>query len=254
MPGPHDHLSEQGRVRDQSRLREADVPHETRVRSDDLQARLERLPANHPSSPFRDDGTRKPPPPDLSKYELPLPDDLDSPADPDIPAADQARTNPDGSWESRGRHLTPEQSRAADQILIERDAVEGRDAEGNYGEHGLTPAIRRIEARLEHGHLVEGTEKFALKDPDSFKEKLADLIARNPDKPYSELAHEIHDAIRYTFIFTVESYTDSMWDTHSKVEEAGYELEVRRNRWESQEYKGINSRWLEPTSEVISAK
>ena len=83
MPGPHDHLSEQGRVRDQSRPREADVPHETRVRSDDLQARLERLPANHPSSPFRDDGTRKPPPPDLSEYELPLPDDPDSPADPD---------------------------------------------------------------------------------------------------------------------------------------------------------------------------
>lgn len=75
MPGPEDQLTEQGRSPDQSRLREADVPHETRVRSDDLRARLERLPANHPSSPFRDDGTRKPPPRDLSEYELPLPDD-----------------------------------------------------------------------------------------------------------------------------------------------------------------------------------
>jgi hypothetical protein len=108
--------------------------------------------------------------------------------------------------------------------------------------------MRRIEARLEHGHLVEDTEKFSLKDPDSLKEKLADLIARNPDKPYDELAHEIHDAIRYTFIFTVASYTDSICDAQGKVEAAGYELEVRRNSWESQEYKGINSRWLDPTS------
>jgi predicted ABC-type ATPase len=89
MPGPRDHLAEQGQVPDSSRPREADVPRETRVRSDDLQARLERLPANHPSSPFRDDGTRKPPPPDLSEHELPLPDepgyterDLKSPVEP----------------------------------------------------------------------------------------------------------------------------------------------------------------------------
>ena len=251
MPGPQDHLAEGGRVPDQSRPREADLPHETRLRSDDLRARLERLPANHPSSPFRDDGTRKPPPRDLSEYELPLPDDPHSPADRDLSPADQARTNPDGSRDYRGRHLTPEQSKAAHQILTERDAVEGRDAEGNYGEHGLTPAMRRIEARLEHGHLVENTEKFALKDPDSLKEKLADLIARNPDKPYDELAHEIHDAIRYTLIFTAESYTDSMWDAHGKVEAAGYALEVRRNSWESQEYKGINSRWLDPASRQL---
>jgi hypothetical protein len=209
---------------------------------------LERLPANHPSSPFRDDGTRKRPPPDLSEYELPLPDEPDSPADPDLPAADHARTNPDGSWDYRGRHLTPEQSRAAQQILTERDVAEGRDAAGNYGEHGLTPVIRRIEARLDHSHLVEDTEKFSLKDPDSFKEKFADLISRNPDKHYGELAHEIHDAIRYTFICTVENYTDGMWDAHGKVEEAGYKLEVRRNSWEREEYKGINSHWLDPTS------
>src|ERR1051326_5315721 len=32
-------------------------------------------PPTHPSPPYRDDGTRKPPPPDLTKYELPLPDE-----------------------------------------------------------------------------------------------------------------------------------------------------------------------------------
>jgi predicted ABC-type ATPase len=75
MTGPHDHLAEQGHLPDQAGPRSADDPHETHMRPDDLQARLERLPLNHPSSPYRDDGSRKPQPPDLAKYELPLPDE-----------------------------------------------------------------------------------------------------------------------------------------------------------------------------------
>src|SRR6266566_2657791 len=143
---------------EQERPWEADRPREAQPQQAELSARLERLPVGHPSSPYRDDGTRKPSPPDLSKYELPLP------GDPDLPPVEQPRSSPDGSWDYRGRHLTPEQSLAANQILAERDAHEGRDTEGNYGEHGLTPAMRRIEAQLDHGYLVEDTEKFALKD------------------------------------------------------------------------------------------
>ena len=99
MPGPQDHLAEQGRMPDQARPYAADHPHDAQVRPDDLQARLERLPLNHPSSPYRDDGSRKPPPPDLTEYELPLPD---SPADPDLP--DQPLTAPDGSWDWKASH------------------------------------------------------------------------------------------------------------------------------------------------------
>ena len=112
MTGPHDHLAEQGRIPDQARPHAADNPHDSQVRPDDLQARLERLPLNHPSSPYRDDGSRKPPPPDLTKYELPLPDEPGSPADPEL--AEQPSTAPDGSWDWKGRHLTPTESRAAD--------------------------------------------------------------------------------------------------------------------------------------------
>jgi hypothetical protein len=249
MAGPHEHLTEQGRIPDQARAHQADNPRESRVRPDDLQARLERLPPNHPSSPYRDDGSRKPPPPDLTKYELPLPDESDSLADPEL--ADESRTAPDGSWDWKGRHLEPDDSRTADENLAESRAAEGRDSDGKYGEHGLTPAMRRIETQLDHGHLVEGTEKFALKDPDRFKEKLADVIVRNPDKSCLELAKEIHDTIRYTFIFSVEDYTDGLWGAHSKVEAAGYELEVRRNSWSSEEYKGINTRWFDPASEKL---
>ncbi len=96
------------------------------------------------------------------------------------PPRTQPRIGPDGSWDWKGRHLTPEQSRLADQALAKCRDAEGRDADGNYGDHGLTPAMRRIEAQLDHGHLVEDTEKFALKDPDRFKEKLAKLIHPAP--------------------------------------------------------------------------
>jgi hypothetical protein len=152
---------------------------------------------------------------------------------------------PDGSWDWKGRHLSPEQSRIADEALAKCVEAEGRDADGNYGDHGLTPAMRRIEAQLDHGHLVEDTEKYALKEPDRFKEKLADSILRNPDKSPTELAREIHDGVRYTFIFPVENYSVGLWDVHSKAEQQGYELEVRRNSWAKDEYKGINSRWLD---------
>src|SRR5437016_3575301 len=49
MPGPEDHLADQGRMPDQSRPGSPDNPNEAQVRPDDLQTRLERLPLNHPS-------------------------------------------------------------------------------------------------------------------------------------------------------------------------------------------------------------
>jgi predicted ABC-type ATPase len=64
MPGPEDHVID------------TDRPRETPIARENLQERLENLPRGHPSSPFRDDGTRKPPPPDPRPHELPLPDEL----------------------------------------------------------------------------------------------------------------------------------------------------------------------------------
>ena len=55
--------------------------------------------------------------------------------------------------------------------------AEGRDQDGNYGETRLTPSMRRIESQLDHGQLVPDTEKYALKSPDRFKEKLAKAIS-----------------------------------------------------------------------------
>ena len=86
----------------------------------------------------------------------------------------------DGGWKWKGLELGPEANRAADKGLADRQAAEGRDPR-NYGEGGLTPAMRRIESELAHGTLAPDTEKFALKSPDRFKEKLAKMISLEPD-------------------------------------------------------------------------
>jgi len=167
------------------------------------------------------------------------------------PPADEPLTGPDGSWEWNGRYLTPDESRIADEALGRCRIAEGRNVFGGYGHSGLTPAMRRIEAQLEHGRLLPDTENGALKPADSFKEKLADLIMRHPDKSAEELALDVHDGIRYTFIFDAEHYADGTLQAHSRLKGSGFDLEVRRNCWQSPEYKGINSRWRDPAHDLV---
>jgi len=240
----------QDRAAEQEQHREADGPSEAHRPEADLSARLERLPVGHPSSPCRDDGSRKPPPPDLADYELPLPDEAGSPADSDLSVTDQARTSPDGFWYWKGDKLSSEQSLIADRATTRCLNAEGRDVNGDYGEHGLTPAMRRIEARLDHGRLAEDTEKFALKDPDRFKEKFARLIGRYPGADIRELVDSIPDGIRYTLIFDFDYYTAGVAAGHAQLESLGYERIETKPSWDSDQYKGVNSQWREPAAGV----
>jgi hypothetical protein len=166
-------------------------------------------------------------------------------------AADEPLTGPDGSWQWNGRYLTPNESQIADEALGRCRIAEGRNVFGGYGHSGLTPAMRRIEAQLEHGNLLPDTEACALKPAGSFKEKLADLILRHPDKSAEELALEVHDGIRYTFLFDAEHYADGTLQAHSRLKGNGFDLEVRRNCWQNPEYKGINSRWRDPAHDLV---
>lgn len=236
----------QDRTAEQPEFREADGPSETQPSQADLRARLEHLPVGHPSSPHRDDGFRKPL--DLSKYELPLPNEHDSPAQPEPLAEGGACIGPDGSWSWKDCRLTPDESRAADLGLAKRHDAEGRDADGNYGDHGLTPAMRRVEAQLDCGGLVEDTVKYALKEPDRFKEKLFELIRDEPDKSVEQHVDEIHDGIRYTFVADNHDYVRTVSQATDILKADGFELGVRKNEWANDEYKGVNTRWQDHKS------
>ena len=156
----------------------------------------------------------------------------------------------DGRWEWKGLELGPEANRVAEAGLSVRRQAEGRDAEGDYGAAGITPAMRRIEAELEHGTLVPDTERFALKSPERFKEKLAKMIERYPDQAGGELASAIHDGIRYTFLFPAEDYTAGVADATRRLADEGFDLRIRKPSWDAEDYRGVNSRWRDNESGV----
>jgi hypothetical protein len=160
------------------------------------------------------------------------------PGSPDAP-----RRTDDGGWEWKGLRLSPEANHIADQQLSARRTAEGRADDGSYGDRGITPAMRRVEAGLEHGTLVPDTEKFALKSPDRFKEKLAKMMGIEPDRSPVELSAEIHDSIRYTFISDPDHYSVSVGIARRELGGRGYELVNFKPSWTGTEYKGINSQW-----------
>ena len=110
--------------------------------------------------------------------------------------------------------------------------------------------MRRIESQLEHGHLADQTEKYALKDPDRFKEKLAERIGRFPNADPNDLAAKVHDGVRYTFILDFDHYTDGVGLAQSKLAEAGYDQIETKPGWHGEEYKGVNSQWEDPASGI----
>jgi hypothetical protein len=160
-------------------------------------------------------------------------------------------TGVDGSWQWKGRYLTAAECHVAEEALGRCRIAEGRNVFGGYGHSGLTPAMRRVEAQLEHASLAPDTENFTLKSVDSFKKKLADLILRHPDKSAEELSLEVPDGIRYAFIVEAEHYTEATLQAHSRLKGNGFDLEVRRNCWKSPGYRGINSRWRDPAHDLV---
>jgi hypothetical protein len=76
------------------------------------------------------------------------------------------------------------------------------------------------------------------------------MIARYPGVPARDLAAEIYDTARFTFVFDPDQYTDGTWLVHRRLKAQGYELEARRNRWESPEAKGIRTRWRDPAQNL----
>jgi predicted kinase len=188
MPGPKDHLAEHHSSADGVRVPEIDSPREAPVRAGDLGARLEGLHVGHPSCPRRDDGSRKPSPPDLTDAELPLPGELDPPEPPagveytehatevrdrlsqavaDGPAADQAQTiDPDGeiwSGEREALHdaiIDDLYERAADAPSEHRGIIVG----GLPGA-GKTTVLDRY-ASIDRS-------QFLTIDPDKIKEEMA---------------------------------------------------------------------------------
>ena len=142
-----------------------------------------------------------------------------------------------GSWRGDGtRYLD-----RADNSRVEAacDQIARRE------EERLTPALRATESQDPDRHLVGFDDR--LKDRDRIKEKVCGTMkesSRSPDQAVSL----VHDTIRYTFQYREARYTQGVLADIERLKDQGFELDKLKNSWSDDQYKGINSQWIEPDS------
>jgi len=107
-------------------------------------------------------------------------------------------------------------------------------------EKTVTPAMRRIEAEDPDRHLTGLDHR--LKGKDRLAEKIESDVRKWGVTAEQAFAN-IKDAIRYTIEYPDDRYTDGVLMDCQRIEDAGFELAERRNSWDGDQYKGINSRW-----------
>jgi hypothetical protein len=139
--------------------------------------------------------------------------------------------DPPGSW--RGLLNRADNGRveaACDQIAHREDQQ-------------ISPALRALEGQDPDRHLIGFEDR--LKDRDRIKEKLSGTIKdfnRSPEQAVLLLP----DAIRYTFQYHEARYTEGVWTDIGRMKDEGFKLQKLKNSWSDDQYKGINSQWVEP--------
>jgi hypothetical protein len=104
----------------------------------------------------------------------------------------------------------------------------------------ITPAMKRIEAEDPDRHLV-GLEN-SLKGKDRLTEKVT-FDVQKKGVTVDQAVANVKDAIRYTFCYSEDAYAEGVHADCDRLTDHGFELVERRNSWEKEQYKGINSRW-----------
>lgn len=150
------------------------------------------------------------------------------------PPVDRSK-DPAGSWRVDSTRLLD----AAENSRV--DAVCDRIAKRE--EEKISPALRAIESQDPDRHLV-GFE-HRLKSRDRIKEKIYGTINdfhRSPEQAVSLLP----DTIRFTFQYREGRYTEGVWSDLERFKERGFELRALKNSWSDDQYKGINTQWIQP--------
>lgn len=109
----------------------------------------------------------------------------------------------------------------------------------------VTPAMKRIEAEDPDRHLA-GLEN-RLKGKDRLAEKVI-FDVQKKGVTVDQAVANVKDAIRYTFRYSEGSYTAGVYADCDRLADHGFELVERRNSWDKEQYKGINSWWRAPSS------
>jgi hypothetical protein len=142
-----------------------------------------------------------------------------------------------GSWRGEGnRALKPE---ANGRVEAACDQIADREREK------ISPAMRAIESQDPDRRLI-GFE-HRLKDRDRIKDKVCRGM-RNFGRSPEQAISRVPDAIRYTFEYREARYTQGVWTDIERLKGEGFRLDNLWNAWSKDQYKGINSQWIDPES------
>jgi hypothetical protein len=145
-----------------------------------------------------------------------------------------------GSWRGgQGRRLDVAQN--AD---IDRGYARIREV----AERVIIPGLRAVEAEDPTRNLAGFEHCF--KGADRLKEKVADRV-RTKGRSAAEALAQISDVARFTFEYSEAAYSAGVLKDVERLEAKGFTQVERRNTWEDDQYKGVNSRWREPESGVL---
>jgi hypothetical protein len=143
--------------------------------------------------------------------------------------------DPPGSWRGdRDRYLD---RTANDRVEAACDRIAIREDEK------ISPAMRDVESQDPDRHLVGFDRR--LKGRDRIKEK-ACLTIKQTNRSPEDAVSLMQDAVRYTFQYNEYSYTKSVRADIGRLKDRGFELHKLKNSWSDEQYKGINSQWIEP--------
>jgi hypothetical protein len=145
--------------------------------------------------------------------------------------------HPSGSWHGEGNRVLKCADNDRVEAACDRIAERERDK--------ISPAMRAIESQDPDRHLIGFDDRR--KGRDRIKEKVCRSIknfGRSPEQAVSQ----VPDTIRYTFQYRGTHYTQGVYADVGRLKEQGFELCKLRNSWSKDQYKGINSQWIEPDS------
>jgi hypothetical protein len=116
------------------------------------------------------------------------------------------------------------------------------------GERIIAPRILAVEGD-DPTRTLAGFER-RIKGANRLKEKIADLLESPSRLTASDALGAIVDVVRFTFTYRETRYTQGVLTDVERLKADGFTLDRLKNTWTSDQYKGINSQWLEPTSGV----
>jgi hypothetical protein len=116
------------------------------------------------------------------------------------------------------------------------------------GENVIVPGVLRAAA-ADPSCTLAGFEQ-RIKGEDRLKEKVADLLEPPSKLTATEALSLIADVVRFTYTHRENGYTNGVLADVELLKAQGFELDKLKNTWDSEQYKGTNTQWLEPSSGV----